>query len=231
MGLYLLIPTLIIIVASVLIVRAGAIALKMTGMDEKTASFQALSAFTRAGFTTRESETVVSNPQRRRIISWLMILGNAGIVAVIVTATSSLATSLNYRLGIAIAVLIIGLYVIYRLAQHTGLTRRWESFVENRLIKGSFFSGAVQVEHLIHFIDGYGVARVPVRRYSPSVSNSLKGKLKADNFIILGIERQGQWINNPEASELINEGDYLILYGILGNIEGVFHASSRNQGL
>ena len=54
MGLYLLIPTFIVIIVSVLIVRAGAIALRMTGLDEKTASFQALSAFTRAGFTTRE---------------------------------------------------------------------------------------------------------------------------------------------------------------------------------
>ena len=88
MGLYLLIPTFAVILLSVLIVRAGAIALRLTGLDEKTANFQALSAFTRAGFTTRESESVVSHPQRRTIVSWLIVLGNAGIVAVIVTGTS-----------------------------------------------------------------------------------------------------------------------------------------------
>ena len=46
-GLYLLLPVLLTILASFLVVRAGAIALIMTGMDPQKASFQALSAFTR----------------------------------------------------------------------------------------------------------------------------------------------------------------------------------------
>jgi Trk-type K+ transport system membrane component len=90
-GIYFLLPTLLVIFFSFLIVRAGAIALMMTGMDEKRARFQALSAFSGTGFTTREAEFVVTHPKRRRIVSWLMILGNAGIVTVIVTGTSSLA--------------------------------------------------------------------------------------------------------------------------------------------
>jgi Trk-type K+ transport system membrane component len=49
-GLYLLLPTFLVIILSLLVVRAGAIALAMTGMDEKKARFQALSAFTRTGF-------------------------------------------------------------------------------------------------------------------------------------------------------------------------------------
>ena len=85
MGLYLLIPTFVVILVSILIVRAGAVALRLTGLDPKTANFQALSAFTRAGFTTRESELVVNHPRRRTIVTWLIVLGNAGIVAVIVT--------------------------------------------------------------------------------------------------------------------------------------------------
>ena len=67
-----------VIVASVVIVRTGAVALQMTGLDRATASFQALSAFTNCGFTTREAESVVNHPQRRRIVRALMLLGNAG---------------------------------------------------------------------------------------------------------------------------------------------------------
>jgi len=44
-GLYFLLPTLFIILASFLMVRTAAIALMMTGMEEKGLSFQALSAF------------------------------------------------------------------------------------------------------------------------------------------------------------------------------------------
>ena len=47
----------------------------MTGMDRKRAVFQALSAFSGTGFTTKEAEFVVNHPVRRRVIIWLMILG------------------------------------------------------------------------------------------------------------------------------------------------------------
>ncbi|MDI6886556.1 MAG: hypothetical protein QMD22_09525, partial [archaeon] len=61
-GIYFLLPTLLVIFISFLVVRAAAIALMMTGMDEKRARFQALSAFTGTGFTTREAESVVNHP-------------------------------------------------------------------------------------------------------------------------------------------------------------------------
>ncbi|MBL7118366.1 MAG: hypothetical protein ISS94_06265 [Candidatus Syntrophoarchaeum sp.] len=102
-GLYFLVPTLLVIFVSFLIVRAAAIALMMTGMDRKRAVFQALSAFSGTGFTTKEAESIVNHPERRRIVSWLMILGNAGIVTVIITATSSLVTSEGYQLSISLS--------------------------------------------------------------------------------------------------------------------------------
>jgi hypothetical protein len=92
-GLYFLLPTLLVIFLSFLIVRTGAVALMITRMEEKKARFQALSAFSGTVFTTRKAESVVNHPQRRRIVSTLIILGNAGIVTVIVTSTSPLVTS------------------------------------------------------------------------------------------------------------------------------------------
>jgi Trk-type K+ transport system membrane component len=96
-GIYYLLPTLLVIFISFLIIRAAAIALMMTGLDQKRARFQALSAFSGTGFTTKEAESVVTNPKKRRIVTWLMILGNAGVGTVIVTATSSLVTSRGIR--------------------------------------------------------------------------------------------------------------------------------------
>ena len=122
-GLYFLLPALLVIFFSFLIVRAAAIALMMTGMDRKRAVFQALSAFSGTGFTTKEAESVVNNPLRRRIVSWLMILGNAGIVTVIITATSSFVTSEGYQLSINVLVLLVGIYLIYKIATHKGFIR------------------------------------------------------------------------------------------------------------
>jgi hypothetical protein len=222
MGLYLLIPTFVVIVVSVMIVRAGAVALSMTGLDKKTADFQALSAFTRAGFTTKESELVVSHPQRRAIVTWLIILGNAGIVAVIVTGTSSLASSKDYRLAINIAVLAVGLYVIYRLARHSGFSKRWEDLIENRLLRGKAFGGT-NVEHLLHLPDGYGVARATITEKSTLVNGTLKdAQFPTDDFSILGIERRGKWIPSPTSDEQIDGRDSFVVFGRLDGIEDFF---------
>jgi hypothetical protein len=138
-GLYFLLPTLLVIFLSFLIVRAGAVALMITGMEEKKARFQALSAFSGTGFTTREAESVVNHPQRRRIVSGLIILGNAGIVTVIVTSTSSLVTSKTHHLPFIPLILVVGISLIYIVGKNKGLIRRWEAFVKNRFMKREIF--------------------------------------------------------------------------------------------
>ena len=77
------------IVISFLIVRVGAVALELTGLPRGKARFQALSAFTGTGFTTRESEMIVNHHQRRKVVALLMVLGNIGIVSLIAPPSSS----------------------------------------------------------------------------------------------------------------------------------------------
>lgn len=212
-GLYLLLPTLLVIVLSFLMVRAAAIALIMTGMEEQRARFQALSAFTGTGFTTREAEIVVNHPLRRRIVTWLMILGNAGIVTVIVSATSSVVTSQGYQLPIGIAILIVAIYVFYKLASRGGLTGRWERFIENRLLKSRAFQDYV-TEDLFLVKEEFGLMRVIATQ-----SSSLPGRplseaiLSANDFLVLGIERGRNWIRFPKSSTVIEESDRIIVYG------------------
>ena len=129
-GIYLMFPTLLLIFVSFFVVRAGGIALMRTGLDREKANFQALSAFSRAGFTTRETELIMSHPQRRRIVSWLIIIGNAGLVAVVVTATSSIATSSGYQLPVSFAILVGGVYIIYRLMKLKGWTQKLDDILE-----------------------------------------------------------------------------------------------------
>ena len=69
---------LFVLTLSIVVVRIGAVALRLTGMPEEAARFQARSAFTGAGFTTSESEAIVNHPVRRRIVSTLMVVGSIG---------------------------------------------------------------------------------------------------------------------------------------------------------
>ena len=76
---------IIVLIVSFVIVRIGAIAFQLTGLDWSLAKFQALSCFTSTGFTTREAELITSDPRRRRIASVLIVLGHAGFVTMIAT--------------------------------------------------------------------------------------------------------------------------------------------------
>lgn len=84
---------LLVVMISLLITRLATVILTATGMSRETARFQARSAFSGTGFTTKEAEDVLNHPVRRKVIAGLMLLGNAGIVA----AASS--TILGFRGG------------------------------------------------------------------------------------------------------------------------------------
>jgi hypothetical protein len=222
-GIYFLLPTLLVVFFSFLIVRAAAIALMMTGMDEKRARFQALSAFTGTGFTTKEAEFVVNHPKRRRITSWLMILGNAGIVTVIVTGTSSLATSKGFQVPINVVVLAAGIFIIYKIATHKGFIRRWESYVEEKLTKSRPLLEEEASEDLLHLVEGFGLVRATIKEDSPIAGTSLsKCELSEKGISVLGIERGKDWIPTPKAEETVREGDKLIVYGRLDALKSLF---------
>lgn len=67
LGLIGVVALITILTLSLLITRVATIALTMAGLSEDTACFQARSAFTGTGFTTKESEEeVINHPVRRR---------------------------------------------------------------------------------------------------------------------------------------------------------------------
>lgn len=229
-GVYLLVPTLAAIAISMLIVRAGAIALMMTGMSYEKAKFQALSAFSGTGFTTREAERVVNNARRRRIVSWLMILGNVGVVTVIVTATSSFAQAKGVGIGLNVLVLIAGLAVLVYLARHTPLARHWETFIQARLKQLKIFEEDVTVDELLHLAEGYGVVRVQLQEGSPFVGKQLSEvNAGLGQSLLLGIERGKQWLPTPGLTEKAAEGDCLVIYGKAGDLSEHFESKTSER--
>ncbi|HXH65126.1 MAG TPA: TrkA C-terminal domain-containing protein [Mariprofundaceae bacterium] len=228
-GFYFLAPTLLAILISMLFVRAGAIALMMTGMHYEQAKFQALSAFTATGFTTREAEKVVNHPTRRKIISTLMIGGYAGIAAVIVSATSSVATSSAKDLPRTVLLLVVGLLVIYLIARSTGLMQRWEGFVENYLRRRLSLEYEA-VEELLHLAEGYGLAKLEIGPDSQLLGKSIIqiGRARKDS-LILGVERGKGWLPARQMQEPVEEGDKLVIYGHLERLKEEYESKPTEK--
>ena len=214
-SMYFLFPTLLAILVSFLFVRAASIALMMTGLEKHKARFQALSAFSGTGFTTKEAELIVNHPIRRKITRWLMIMGNAGIVTVIVTATSSFSTSAGYQLPLNIVLLILGIFLIYKLATSRGFGRKWENYIENRLLKSAQFEEGT-IEDLLRFMEGYGLVKKIIPDDSLMIGKSIaKLQLNKKGILVLGIEREKGWIPTPKAGEILKCYDRIIVYGPL----------------
>jgi hypothetical protein len=221
-GSFFLLPVFLALLVSFLVVRAGAIALMMTGVEKSKAGFQALSAFSGTGFTTREAETVVTDPKRRRIISWLMVAGNIGVVTVIVSATSSLVASEGFSIPANGLALIAGAAAIYWFATRKGLNRRWDRFIEKRLVRSGVLEEA-SAEDLLHFLEGYGMLRGLVERESSLLGETLSGlNLTGRGVLVLGIERGNRWIPIPRPDEVIKEGDRVVVYGPLSALRTLF---------
>ena len=196
--------------------------------DDKKARFQALSAFTMTGFTTKGAELVTRNPRRRTIVTWLMILGNAGLITFIVTATSSLASTIGGSgIAIGLVLLIASVVLIYLVARYTPVTKIWGRFVEKRLINSDFFEEGVS-EDLLHLSEGYGLVKIFVTKGLLLLGRTLfEANIPENAFWVVGIERGKHWISLPKSHEKIEEKNRLIVYDNIDQMKSIFKKLTR----
>lgn len=65
--------------------------------------------------------------------------------------------------------------------------------------------------------------RAIIKENSPFVGSSLSEcKLSGKGLLVLGIERDKDWIPIPKAKETIKEGDRLVVYGHLNILRELF---------
>ncbi len=228
---------LIVIVVSFIAIKVGAVAFEITGLNPKQARFQALSAFTGTGFTTKEAELIAAHDQRRKIASALMVLGSAGLVTLIATLVSSISEGasspvffiphlskfipiflipyINFIL-ILIALLIVYKVITYAKIGDYIMKKAKQRMLDKKIIK------PVSFEEFLLTSGGYGVSQIEIRKNNPLSGKTLsESQLKRQDILVLSIEKEGQYITNPLAGVKINLGDKLICFGRLDNMRKV----------
>jgi len=239
MNLFLLIFTILI---SFIVVRIGAIAFHMTGINWSQAKFQSLSCFTGTGFTTREAELITGNPRRRKIATVLMILGNAGLVAMIATFANSIRPSLimskfyipfvhsvvpSSLIPLAnLLIIIIAIFAIYKIFTNAKFSRRLTEILRKKIEEKEIIDIA-SFEELFLATGGYGVSKVAVGENFPLLDKTLsESGLRKLDILVLAIERKGAIIPNPPSVAKILLDDKLICFGKLDNIKKELHITS-----
>lgn len=225
------------ILVSFIVVRIGAVAFQLTGLEWAVAKFQSLSCFSGTGFTTKEAELITHHPQRRKIASILMVLGNAGIVTLIATFANTLGMEpflpnflpVMERIvprgvmpWVDLGLIIIFTYVVYKIFTRSRLAVRFTDFVRARMVKREMIK-RVTFEELIVATGGYGVSSIEVCSNSPMLNKALVDSgLRQADVTVLAIERKGEMIPNPPAQMKIIMGDRVVCFGKLGNIHKQF---------
>ncbi len=212
-------PIIIIVVIFFFIIRVATVILKLTGIDEETARFQSISAFTGTGFTTAAAETILEDKLRKKTVIVLMVLGKVGIVSVIAGLFLSFGKdNLAADLGKAI-ILLAFIAILYRMTTLAGFSKALNGFIEKRIVARGIIRQKT-LEELFHLPKGYGLAQLAITGRSKEASRTLAeaGFIKKD-ILVLSIERKEQLIAFPHANDVIKKGDRLLCYGLLDNIK------------
>jgi hypothetical protein len=203
---------LITILISFIVVRIGGFALQLTGIEPEVARFQALSAFSGTGFTTREAERVVGHRTRRRIVTILIILGNAGMVTVIATLVASFTQEGGYTwFFIRLAVIIGGIVGLYQLIIRSDVGHRTLDRLQRPIVK-RILREAPAVEEIFHVEKDWAISLAMMKGSSKSIGLSVADIAAEGDIEILDINRAGTYLIRPDGEEKIVEGDRLLVY-------------------
>jgi len=213
-----IITLLLVVLISAIIVRIGAVALEMTGLSRDVAAFQAQSAFSGVGFTTSESEYVVSHPVRRRIIRILMLLGSAGVTSAIATLVLSFVGTTKEEAGYRMVVLLIGLLALYLFFRSKFIERVMRKAIKKGLSRLAPSLRVIDYSQLLGITRGYSIVQIKVKRRSWLADKTLRDlQLDKEGVLVLGIYRKVNgrrvYLGAPHGSTKVLPGDELILYG------------------
>ena len=220
---------LIVLALSMLVIRIGAVAFLMTGLSEEVAQFQALSAFSGAGFTTGEAENIVKHPARRRIASLLIRLGSVGVV-------SSIATLLLSFVGAGQAtperllVLVLGIFVLLGPARSRIFNRMLTPLIERLLARYTTLD-LRDYAALLHLREDYRIVEIEIGEYT-WLANHTIGELNLgeEGMLVLGVKRSDEdYIGAPPNELCLRPGDLLVLYGRKHRLDELSTRALSNQ--
>lgn len=220
---------LLVLALSMLVIRVGSVALLMTGVSEDVASFQALSAFSGAGFTTDEAESMVTDPARRRITAILIRLGSVGLA-------TSIATLLLSFVGAGPAtperllVLLLGVGALVGLARSTAFHRMLTPLIERTLDRYTTLQ-LRDYASLLHLQQDYRIVEIDVENETWLAHQRLEDlDLTREGVLVLGVVRPDDgYIGAPQPTLELRPQDRIIAYGRNHRLQELSLRKTGNQ--
>lgn len=213
-----------IVSLSALITRVASIALAHTGLSTQAARFQARSAYTGAGFTTSESESIMSHPVRRRIIFQLMLIGNAGFVTVMSTLilTFVLPDTLTSKL-LGLLIVVVGMLLLWWAVSSPIIDRALSKLI-NKMLRKYTELEIQDYAAVLHLKDDYKISEKKIGA-DDWLSHQTLGELNLwkEGITILGVDRKDKdFFGTPSGSFEFLPEDLVTVYGKADGITSLF---------
>ena len=204
-----------------------------TGLPSERARFQVISLLTGTGFTTRESQVIMSSRRRRHLARYTMLFGyvfNITILSAFINVFLSMKVVQAEQQFIGFLIPLGTLAVIFilmRVPQIRGKLDNWIRRIADRIFDRHETFNAVM---LIDNISTETIARVTLRH----IPDEYRGltladtRLRADTGItVMLVERNGGKPEAPHANTVFEIGDKLTVFGDYKTICKSFHAKEH----
>ena len=200
---------------------------RLTGLTEEKARFQVISLLTNSGFTTRESEAVVSSKLRRRLARATMLFGYAFTVTIVSTTVNffmTLGHSELQSLLYLLPVMLLLLFGFHTLRKSEFFKTRFDGWIErigNRIMFGSKSNPVVLVEDYGETVVAHiYLQQVPEVLRDVPLSQSV---LMSDyNVMVLMVKKKDGEAQQANADTVLRENDIIMVLGSRENIRKVF---------
>lgn len=225
---------LIFIIVYVIVFQIYSILFRITGLTKEKAHFQTISLLTNTGFTTGESEVIVSDRVRRRIAIAAMINGYAFsviIVSLIINFILSLKEDIKGQ-TLIVMIYAFAVFVVLFVITQIPIFKRWfEKLIQTiatKVLKRN------KNENVIIMLDNYGrksIAEVFLNRVPefmvdvPLSEMNIKEKYRLN---VLMVNRNDKMIEVTKDT-IFKKGDRLIVFGATTSISNVFNKKKREQ--
>ncbi len=218
---------LVLVSIYLVIIEVFTILFMLTGLSRTRSFFQVISLLTNSGFTTNESEVIVTSRRRRKLAIIVMIIGNLFNVSVISTLVNiSITLFRDPTFDYVQAFVILSIFVLFI------IMHRRIPFIKNTLntlIKNLanrwMFSRTSNPILILDNFHGYGIAEIKLLEVPELLSNKTIFESRISNNFgirILFIKRGDIYIGDIDDEQSILPHDRVVVFGPIHHITQVF---------
>lgn len=221
----------IVIIVYWVISELFAMLFRFTGLPDEKARFQVISLLTGCGFTTHESELLLSSKSRRRLARITMLFGyvfNITIVSVFINVFLSLKLT-EFRNYFSILIPIAAAAVIIVLVR-VPKVRSWADRLIERLAGRLAHRDSVNSVMLLDYLGEDSIAQVTLHEVPEAFKGlplSETGLKPEHNILVMLVEHKGEKAVAASAHTVFAPDDKLTVFGNYREISKVFEAKER----